>query len=498
MSNSLEKTHKGGVNLPRDLSFLATAGINEISLALAHKRLSICQMVTYFLERIASVDQAGPCINSVLEVNPDAMHIAEALEAEYRTQGPRSLLHGIPVLLKDNIDTADKLHTSAGSLALTDSYAPEDSYVAAKLRQAGAIILGKANMTEWANFMTNNMPNGFSSRGGQVLNPYGPGKFDVGGSSSGSGAAVAAGLCQVAVGTETSGSILSPASANSIVGIKPTVGLISRYGVIPISHSQDTAGPMARTVADAAALLSVLVGCDERDPATLTSKGRHFNDYTQFLQSSSLQGARIGIPRDYYRWLGDDRMPVIEEAIGALQQAGATIVDPVEIPSAKEKSDHTVLVYEFKPNLNAYLQRLKSHVPVHSLQDVVEFNARDPERTLKHGQTLLIASQEKSGRLTEPEYLQARLRDLRNSREEGIDYVMEQHSLDALLFVNNFGAGIAAKAGYPSITVPAGYTAEGLPVGATFTARAYEEPKLISLAYAFEQVTQSRRPPVFS
>ncbi len=479
-----------------DCLALEEASIDQLQGAMAEGRLTAKQLVLMYLERIARYDKAGPCLNSILEINPDAIHVAGALDRERERSGPRGPLHGIPVLVKDNIDTADKMHTSAGSMALANSYASEDSFVASQLRKAGAIILGKANMTEWANFMTHNMPNGFSSRGGQVLNPYGPGKFDVGGSSSGSGSAVAANLVAAAIGTETSGSILSPASSNSLVGIKPTVGLVSRYGIIPIAHSQDTAGPMARTVRDAALVLGAIVGCDERDPVTATSLGRYHTDYTRFLNRDGLRGARIGIPRPiYYERLDEERLQIMNRAIAALQDAGAVIVDPVTFPAAKEKFDSTVLVYEFKPNLNAYLQRLSSQVPVHSLAEVIEFNNSHAELALKHGQTLLTASEEKSGTLTEPEYISARLRDLRLCQGQGIDFALKEYELDALLFPANWGAGVAARAGYPSITVPGGYTAEGRPLGITFTASAYSEPTLIRLGYAYEQATGNRRPP---
>ncbi|MGZ4112943.1 MAG: amidase family protein, partial [Tumebacillaceae bacterium] len=338
--------------------WLVEATIEDLQEKMASGEVTSAQLVLLYFDRIARFDKNGPKLNSVLELNPDALFIAEALDLERQVKGPRGPLHGIPVLVKDNIDTGDKMHTSAGSLALANSYAAEDSFVAKQLRAAGAVILGKANMTEWANFMTVNMPNGFSSRGGQVLNPYGPGQFDVGGSSSGSGSSVAANLATVAVGSETSGSILSPAGRNSLVGIKPTVGLVSRTGIIPIAHSQDTAGPMARTVADAAILLGALTGVDERDPATLSSEGRYLSDYTTCLDANGLQGARIGIARDYYfaEELDEEQLALIEAAIEVLKQAGAEVIDSIAIENAKEIDDnYDVLVYEFKPALNAYL-----------------------------------------------------------------------------------------------------------------------------------------------
>lgn len=475
--------------------WLLEATIDDLQAAMADGKLTSRDLVLFYMQRIANYDKSGPTVNALLELNPDAMQIAEAMDLERQQVGPRGPLHGIPVLVKDNIDTADKLHTSGGSRALANSYAPADSFVAKKLRQAGAIIMGKANMTEWANFMTVGMKNGYSSRGGQVQNPYGPGQFDVGGSSSGSGASVACNFTTVAIGTETSGSILSPASGNSVVGIKPTVGLIGRTGIIPIAHSQDTAGPMARTVADAATLLEALVGVDENDPVTWGNAGRSDGKYRQHLDRDGLKGARIGVPRSYYARLDQSRLALMERAIADLRTGGAIIVDPVEIPSSKEKSDSKVLVYEFKPNLNAYLGRLAPHVPVHTLRELIGYNQANAETMLKYGQTLLLEAEATSGSLTDPEYIACRLRDLRDSIDQGIDLVMREHTLDALLFPGNFGAGIAARAGYPSITVPGGYTEEGLPLGVTFAARAYEEPVLIKLAYAYEQATRYRRPP---
>lgn len=471
------------------------ATIPQLQTAMSEGRLTSRELVLMYLERIAQYDKQGVKINSIMEINPDAIHIAEALDEERKQKGPRGPLHGIPVLLKDNIDTGDKMHTSAGSIALANSYATKDAFIVSKLREAGAVILGKTNLTELANFMTENMPNGYSSRGGQTLNPYGPGRFDVGGSSAGSGAAIAANFAVAAIGTETSGSILSPASSNSIVGIKPTVGLVSRTGIIPIAHSQDTAGPMARTVTNAAILLGAITGVDEEDPATRSSPAYLHKDYTQFLDANGLKGARIGIARDYYQWLEADELEVINREIETLRREGAIVIDPVEIPSGKEEEDYNVLIYEFKSDLNAYLNKLGPRVPVHSLKELIDYYNQHAKIGLKYGQTILIKSEETSGTLTEPEYILSRVRDLYLSQTIGIDAVMKEHQLDALLFPNHFGAGIAAKAGYPSITVPGGYTPEGKPLGLTFTAKAYSEPTLIRLAYAYEQATKHRRPP---
>ncbi|MGE5579373.1 MAG: amidase family protein [Bacillota bacterium] len=475
-------------------AWLEEVSVRELQDMMARGRITSRDLVWAYMERIGQYDRQGPALNSVLELNPEALFIAEALDRERAASGLRGPLHGIPVLLKDNIDTKDMMHTSAGSLALADSYAPQDSFVARRLREAGAVILGKANMTEWANFMTDNMPNGYSSRGGQVLNPYGPGKFDVGGSSSGCGAAVAANLATLAVGTETSGSILSPSCQNSLVGIKPTVGLISRAGIIPISHVQDTAGPMARTVEDAALLLGALAGVDPDDPATWASEGRTHSDYSSFLERDGLRGVRLGVARSFYARLDEERRQITAAAEQALREAGAVLTDvSLEMPSGwRTKS----LQHEFKPALNRYLSRLSPQVPVHSLRELVEFNAREPYRRMRYGQSVLIESESTSGSLTDPEYLAGRAREERLSRAEGIDRALSECRADVLVFPHIMNASLSAKAGYPSITVPAGYTKEGRPVGITFAGTAYSEPDLLRVAYAFEQVTRKRRPPV--
>lgn len=475
---------------------IAHASIDDVQAWFDEGRLDAQTLVLLCLERIARLDRSGPTLNSVIEVNPDAYHIAQLLDQERRLRGPRSPLHGIPVLIKDNIATGDKMHTTAGSVAMKDVYAPQDAFVAERLRHAGAVILGKTNLTEWANFMTDDMPNGYSSRGGQVLNPYGPGSLDTGGSSSGSGAAVAAGLAILAIGTETSGSILSPSNENSLVGIKPTVGLISRFGIVPISHSQDTAGPMARSVKDAALALSALTGFDPRDPATGAAEGRYPLNFADNLSPHGLEGARIGVPRgDFTENLESWQQDLLAAALADLTRLGATVIDGADIPSNAASHDHTVLTYEFKANLNAYLTWLGDRTAVLSLDDVIAYNEANSESTLKYGQTQLLASNATSGTLTEPEYLTARARDLQTAATDGIDAVLEQHRLDALVFVGNRGAAIAAKAGYPSITVPMGYGPSGQPLGLTLTARAFEEQKLIQWAYAYEAGTQRRIPP---
>lgn len=472
------------------------SSISELQKGMDAGELTATALVELFLKQIAAWNHRGPCLNAVLEINPDAWFAAEALDAERKQQGPRGPLHGIPILLKDNIDTGDKMHTSAGSLALANSYATRDSAVAAKLRAAGAILLGKANMTEWANFMTDGMPNGFSSRGGQVLNPYGPGRFDVGGSSSGSAAAVAASFAVAAIGTETSGSILSPSSQNSLVGLKPTVGLISRRGIIPISFSQDTAGPMAKTVEDVAWLLGELVGEDVDDIATLVGRGKVRRDYSQCLTPDGLHGARLGVPVDVgHEEMSPGQQHLFQTALRALTEAGAELTTHLSLSAATVNRQYTVLTYEFKASLNAYLANLSRDVLVHSLAEVLQFNAAHADVALKYGQSRLVASDQVSGCLTEPEYIEARLDDLRLSRREGLDVFFTQHGLDAVVFASTYGAAIGAKAGYPSLTVPAGYEDSGEPFGITFCGPAFSEATLLKIGYAYEQATHCRVPP---
>lgn len=476
------------------MSFTVTeAAISEIQREMDAGNLSARKLTMMYLEQIAKHNNE---INAVKEINPEALHIAQALDTERAQRGTRGPLHGIPILVKDNISTDDKTHTTAGSVALQSNYADEDAFIVKKLRDAGAIILGKTNLTEWANFMTEGMPNGYSSLGGQVMNPYGPGKFDVGGSSSGSGAATAANFAAGSIGTETSGSILSPASSNSLVGIKPTVGLLSRTGIIPISNSQDTAGPMTRTVEDAAILLGALTGKDNNDPATSINQQATNQDYTSSLNKNGLQNTALGIPRDCLEELDEEERNIINTALTDLENAGARLIDSVTLPT--DLDDMNVLFHEFKSGVNAYLKNVSVNVPVHSLTEVIQYNKSHEQDALKYGQSILEQSDEKSGKLVEAEYINARLNDLNMSQEQGIDMVMDEHQLDALIFANNYGAGIAAKAGYPSITVPAGYTEQGKPVGITFTGRAFSEAKLIKLAYAYEQTTNNRKAPKWS
>ncbi len=482
--------------------WIIEADINSMQTAMQNGLLTSERLVSIYLARIEKYDRT---INSVLELNSEAIDIARALDKERQERGPRSNLHGIPLLLKDNIDTGDCLHTSAGSITLAASFASEDAFIVAKLRAAGAIILGKANMTEWANFMSPTMWAGYSSRGGLVLNPYGPGELFVGGSSSGSAASVAANLIAAAIGTETSGSIIGPASQNGIVSIKPTVGLLSRSGIIPSTTSQDTAGPMARTVTDAVILLGAMTGIDGKDPATAASQDHAHQDYTVFLDANYLRGARIGIPRAYYNELDPAGLEIMEAAIAVLKEKGAHIIDPIELPCEKQEWSSTVLQYEFKKVLNSYLSQLDTSVPVHSLREVIHYNNQQSEQALKYGQGTLEWLEESSDSISEQEYLAQLQLNQEQARSQGIDYALESYRLDALMFAGFHGSDIAAKAGYPLITVPAGYATTGViapggyitngPLGVTFSGTAYSEPTLIKIAYGFEQATKQRFPP---
>jgi amidase len=465
-----------------------------------------------YLARIEAVDKGGPGVNAIIEVNPDALEIADALDRERRDGAVRGPLHGIPVVIKDNIDTADRMHTTAGSLALANSIAPRDSYVAQKLREAGAVILAKANLSEWANFRSTRSSSGWSGRGGQTRNPYALNRNPCG-SSSGSGAAVSANLCAVAIGTETDGSVVCPSSACGVVGVKPTVGLVGRSGIIPISHSQDTAGPMARTVTDAAILLGALTGVDPRDAATEAGRGRSFTDYTQFLDPAGLKGARIGVVRNFFGF--HERVDaVMEEALAAMRDAGAEVIDEANIETKGKYGgdEYEVLLYEFKADLNAYLAGLAPEVEPRTLADLIAFNEAHADEEMPYfGQEIFLAAEEK-GPLTDQKYLDALARSRRLTREEGIDAVLKKHKLDALVaptggaawpidLINgdHFVGGSsspAAVAGYPNVTVPAGFLF-GLPVGISFFASAWSEPTLLKLAFAFEQATQVRKAPAF-
>jgi amidase len=475
---------------------IVEATISSVQEAMEAGELTSRALVLMYFERIAAHDKDGLTINSVLELNPDALFIATALDNERLAQGPRGPLHGIPILLKDNINTGDLMHTSAGSLALAHSYAGEDAFIVKKLREAGAVILGKVNMTEFANFMTDGMPSGYSSRGGQVLNPYNI-SAPTGGSSAGSGVAVACNFCMASIGTETSGSILNPGNLSSTVGIKPTVGLVSRSGILPLSNSQDTAGPMARTVTDAVHVLNAIVAQDADDASMGAGKWRKQSNYSLFLDPKGLEGARIGIPRDYFfEELTDEQLVIFNDAVELMRQHGATIVDPADIRTARQIVYSSVVLNEFKSAINAYLSKLPPGFKIRTLKNIIAFNNEHPVETLKYGQsTLLLVETTTSSTQTELPYLRDRLADLRLCKEEGIDATMKEHGLDALLFPADFGARITSRAGYPSIVVPAGYTGKGVPFGVTFAARAFEEPMLIKLAFAYEQLSKVRKAP---
>ena len=511
------------------------ATIRDLQQALAVGRTTAAALVSAYLARIEAYDRSGPRLNAVREVNPDAAAIAATLDSSKPAQ--RRPLEGIPILVKDNIATADGQHTTAGSLALANGQAKRDATVVERLRGAGAVILGKANLTEFANILAIDMPAGYSSLGGQVKNPYAPELDDKGvpivlpgGSSSGSAVAVAVGLVAAAIGTETSGSLLSPATQNGVVTVKPSVGLISRAGIIPIAHSQDTAGPLTRTVRDAAILLNVLAAADPMDPATESIQRPA--DYTSVLDKDGLKGARIGVPSDpsdpgndfYYAPLPPRATAVMRDTIAVLEAQGATVVRaniPTEgwiggpdtemailnrNPESPTKNQPArrpiVFVYELKHDLNLYLRDWATGTGMRTLADIIAFNAANADRALRFGQDIFLAAEATRGDLSELEYVSARQMDLRATRELGLDAYMDQYRLDAVLFPGVAGAAIAAKAGYPSVQVPAGFVAgvrdkdtPDYPYGATFTGRAWSEPTLLRLAYAFEQATQARRPP---
>jgi amidase len=475
--------------------------------------LTARQIAEGYLERIDQVDQHGPAINSVIELNPDALVIADARDAERRAGRTRGPLHGIPILIKDNIDTRDRMQTTAGSLALEGSIAPRDAFIVKRLRAAGAVILGKTNLSEWANFRGKRSISGWSSRGGLTHNPYALDRSACG-SSSGSGAAVAANLCAAAIGTETDGSIICPSHTNGIVGLKPTLGLVSRSGIIPIAHSQDTAGPMARTVADAAILLGALAGADEQDAATRSSR-RALKDYTPFLDERGLHGARIGVARNMAGTV-PRILKIFEECLDVLKQLGAVLIDPANVPNFDKfgKTEVEVLHYEFKADLNSYLASLGSKARVRTVADVIRFNEDNAAQVMPYfGQEHLISAQNK-GPLTEKAYRAALARNHRLTRAAGIDAVMKKYRLDGIVVPSGGPAWLidlvngdatnwdlestspAAVAGYPHLTVPAGYIL-GLPVGLSFFAGAWQEPALIKFGYAFERARQARQAPRF-
>ena len=489
---------------------LLDAGVREQQAAMANGKLTSSALAQQYLARIAAIDKAGPRLNSVIETNPDALRIAAEMDRERAAGRVRGPLHGIPVLLKDNIATADRMSTSAGSLALDGVRAVKDAHIVTLLRQAGAVIIGKTNLSEWANMRSTKSVSGWSGRGGQTRNPYALDR-NTSGSSSGSGAAAAASLATLTVGTETDGSIVSPASSCGIVGIKPTLGLLSRSGIIPIAHSQDTAGPMTRSVADAALMLAAMAGADADDKATADSKGRA-GDYAAALRPDGLKGKRIGVARNFFG-SNDAVDAIIEKELAVLKAQGATLVD-VKLPNVDKygESELQVLLYEFAPGLEAWLKHYAPHAPVKNMADVIAFNEKNAAREMPYfKQEHLIAAQAKPG-LDAREYRDALANDLRYSRDEGIDAVMKEHKLDALVaptggpawltdYINgdHYGGSFstpAAVAGYPHITVPAGFT-RGLPVGISFVGGAWSEAALIGMAYAYEQASMRRRAPVY-
>ncbi|MYN63546.1 MAG: amidase [Acidobacteria bacterium] len=503
------QTSATGPGAPPEPFDLEEVSIGDLAASMASGERTARSVTEAYLARIAQIDRQGPTLRSVIETNPDALDIAAGLDRERAEGRVRSPLHGVPVLVKDNIDTADRMTTTAGSLALAGSVPAEDSHVAQRLREAGVVLLGKANLSEWANFRSTRSSSGWSARGGQCRNPYALDRNPCG-SSSGSGAAVSGNLAAAAIGTETDGSIVCPSTANGIVGIKPTVGLLSRAGIVPISETQDTAGPMARSVRDAALLLGAIAGPDPRDPATAPGETRGLDDYTPFLDTDGLRGARIGIQRSVFGF-HEAVDGLMEEAIAVLRARGAVIVDPIDLAAsgALRRAETEVLFYEFKAGLNAYLQNLRNP-PIRSLADLIAFNERHADEELAYfGQERLIAAQSK-GPLSSMEYRRAHATARRLSRAAGIDRVMDGGTLDAILaptggpawvtdLVNgdHFGGSssqFAAVAGYPNVTVPAGFV-HGLPVGVSFFGRAWSEPTLIRIAYAFEQATRHRRAP---
>jgi len=486
--------------------------IADLQGRLASGRETARSLTEKYLARIESLDQKGPALRAVLEINPDALSIAAALDRERKAGKVRGPLHGIPILIKDNISTSDRMTTTAGSLALEGSIPAADSFVARKLRDAGAILLGKTNLSEWANFRSTHSSSGWSGRGGQCRNPYALDR-NPSGSSSGSGASIASSYAAAGVGSETDGSIVSPSNNCGLVGIKPTLGLVSRSGIIPIAHSQDTAGPMGRTVADAAVLLTAMAGADPSDGATKDAVGKAA-DFTRFLDPKGLSGARIGIPRKglYGQSPAADRL--VEAAIAEMKRRGAVVVDPADIATVSDlgESEFEVLLFEFKADLNAYLAALGPRSKYHALKELIDFNEKNRLREMPYFGQEIFEKAEAKGPLTEKAYLDALEKDLRLSRKEGIDKTMDEHQLDALVaptsgppslidLVNgDYGAGgcstLPAVAGYPHVTVPAGF-AWGLPVGVSFFGRAWSEPTLLRLAYAFEQATRHRRAPRF-
>ena len=500
-------------NEPFELHEATVAGLQE---GMESGRRTARSITELYLARIEALNRQGPELRAIIETNPEALSIADQLDAERQSSGPRGPLHGIPVAIKDNIDTHDQMTTTAGSLALEGSTPPQDSFVAQKLREAGAIILAKANMSEWAYWRGFKASSGWSGRGGQCRNAYALDRNPCG-SSSGSGVAASANLVALTIGTETGGSIMCPSSINGLVGIKPTVGLWSRSGIIPISHSQDTAGPMTRTLRDGAVLLGAITGVDPRDEATAASEGNVHTNYTQFLDPDGLRGARIGVARNFPGF--DERvLAVFDQAVEDLKAAGAEVVDPANIPSMDNANVFSelptrVLNYEFKANINKYFESLGPDAPVKSLTELIAFNNANRDREMPFfGQERLIASEE-AGPLTDPAYLEALSTVQRHSRAEGIDALIKAHNLDAIVaptrdpawltdhimgdrLQGGSSAGVAAIAGYPDISIPMGFLS-GLPVGISFFGPRWSEPTLLKVAYGYEQATNRRQAPTF-
>ncbi len=495
---------------------LEDVGVAELQRRMTAGATTSRALVEQYLARIAAVDRTGPALRSIIELNPDARSIADRMDAERKAGRVRSPLHGIPVVIKDNIATGDTMRTSAGSLALAEARAPRDAFIVARLRDAGAVLLGKTNLSEWANFRSTRSTSGWSARGGQTKNPYALDR-NPSGSSSGTGAAIAASLAAIGVGTETDGSIVSPSNVNGLVGMKPTLGLISRTGIVPIAHSQDTAGAMARSVADLAALLTVLAAPDPSDAVTITAARRQA-DYTQALDPNGLRGARIGIVRN--RLFGSHAATdtLANAAIEVLRKQGATIVDPANIPTLGQfdDSEFEVLLYEFKADIPTFFEWWGAGAPLHTLADLIAYNTAHAAAELPYfGQELVLQANAK-GPLTDAAYTQALAKNRRLAATEGIDAVMTEHRLDALVaptggpawlidLVNGDSgtatipgpSTVTSVAGYPHITVPMGFD-HGLPVGISFFGRAWSEATLIRLAYAYEQATRHRRPPTFA
>ena len=509
-----ERTPNAATPLPAEVTpfELEEVTIPQLQDGMKSGKYTAQSLVEKYLARIDEIDKRGPAVNAIIELNPDALSIAKALDQERNAKGARGPLHGIPVLIKDNIDTADRMMTTAGSLALVGSKPPKDSFVAQRLRAAGAVILGKTNLSEWANIRSSHSVSGWSGRGGLTKNPYALDR-NACGSSSGTGAGISANLAVVGIGTETDGSIVCPSSSNGLAGIKPTVGLVSRGGIIPISHSQDGAGPMCRTVRDAAILLGALTGVDPDDSATAASAGKSQTDYAQYCDPHGLKGARIGVARKYFGF-NDAVDALMEQSLNVMKTQGATLVDPADIATLGKFDDTELLVfmYELKADLNAYLARLGPGAPVRTLQDIIDFNDRNRQKEMPYfGQDLFVKAQSK-GPLSEKEYLEAVEKNHQLARTEGIDALMDKYHLDAIVaptggpawltdLVNgDHSAGgssnAAAVAGYPNVNVTAGFLS-GLPVGISFFGRAWSEPTLIKMAYSFEQAIKARQAPRF-